>query len=87
MKQFTVVDRFVYRLTARRWNKLIVAVLLQYYRAPDEARLTSFQLHALAAEFDPSRERKRACRHRIVSGELRVAKPVPAALFGEEPGA
>lgn len=50
----SIIDRIIYRLTARRWNHLISRVLCAHYECN---RLTSAQLHRLAAEFDPTQKR------------------------------
>ena len=54
--EVTWFDCLIYRLTARRWNKRISAVLCRHYSEHDRdsAALSSRQLHILAAEFDPT---------------------------------
>lgn len=54
--KFSWFDTLIYRLTARRWNKLISSVLSWHYsqRTEETARLSSEQLHILASEFDPT---------------------------------
>lgn len=47
----SLIDRFVVKLTARRWNRLIASTLCQFHEA---GCISSNQLHALAHEFDPT---------------------------------
>ena len=54
---FSLLDRLIFRLTARRWNRLICAVLCRHSSMSTwTARLSSSQLHKLAAEFDPTQK-------------------------------
>ncbi len=53
--RFSWFDRLIFRLTHRRWNRLISRVLSEHYGLrKGSARLDSHQLHVLAAEFDPT---------------------------------
>ena len=54
---FTAIDRLIFRLTARCWNRLICAVLCRHSSLSGwTACLSSSQLHKLAAEFDPTQK-------------------------------
>ena len=54
---FTLLDRLIFRFTARRWNRLICAVLCRHTGLSGwTACLSSRQLHKLAAEFDPTQK-------------------------------
>lgn len=56
-KRYSILDRIIYRLTARRWNKFILHVLFRHCgRGEWQAGLSSEQLHILAAEFDPTQK-------------------------------
>jgi hypothetical protein len=56
--KFSFIDCLIYRLTARRWNRLICSILLRHYGLSAEwtSRLSSEQLHKLCAEFDPTQK-------------------------------
>lgn len=63
--KFSITDRIIFKLTARRWNRLISIVLC---RQNERGQITSAQLHTLTAEFDPTQQ---AAHRRIKHGQLR----------------
>ena len=62
--KFSLLDRIIFRLTARRWNRLINLTLMRHY---EKRTIDSAQMHTLAAEFDPTQD---AAHKRIIGGEL-----------------
>ena len=72
---FTLLDRVVYRLTARRWNKLAWRVLIEATRGDHGPRLSDAQFCALLAQFDPT---QRPAWKRIVPGMAALRRePAP----------
>ena len=51
--RYTKLERLFYRWTLRRWNRLISHALSMAY---ERRIINSAQMHALAAEFDPTQE-------------------------------
>ena len=50
-----MLDRILFKLTHRRWNKIFASVLCRAY---EEHVITSGQLHALTAKLDPTQDGK-----------------------------
>jgi hypothetical protein len=59
----SLFDRVFFKLTARRWNKVIASTLCQ---AKEVGCIDSYQLHTLTKEFDPTQSEGRIGR--IVRG-------------------
>lgn len=51
--KFSIIDRVIFKLTARRWNRLISMILCRHY---ERGTINSAQLHTLTAEFDPTQK-------------------------------
>jgi hypothetical protein len=68
MKRYSWLDRLIYRLTARRWNKLINNVLCHQY---EQQWIDSIQLHNLSSDFDPT---QCPAWKRIQNGQLYIRK-------------
>jgi hypothetical protein len=70
-RRFSRLDILIYKLTAKRWNKLIATVLDRHFggfKPESMARLSSQQLHTLSAEFDPTE--RTAVYRRFRRGDL-----------------
>ena len=58
MMELTPEELITLKGTHKLWNRVIFRVLSNHSQGgASSARLTSFQLHALAAEFDPTQNR------------------------------
>jgi hypothetical protein len=71
------VNRLILKVTARRWNRLISAVLCRAY---SHGVINSTQLHVLAHEFDPTQSGIVGnLPRRVEPGFARRSEPKPAA--------